>query len=222
MIRLFIWDLLCQNPRENDHQTELSAVPLLRNLCFCSGLCSIEKYNITIPSQVRSVAIHGTRKSHCQIRIPAFSRIYSGTQPNRLFFLSKRKFWTQERILQKCGVFWIPYQIISTPWSEAQLRKTLPVGIHSDHFYSTFLDWSSRLEHSLTQNKVQVVLTLSLSWLHLSTHWLSSSKPLVHSYMPSKTGEGGSHTTGTQLPCSQIPPSRHCIFRNLLIRHKTK
>ena len=69
--------------------------------------------------------------------------------------------------------------------------------------------------------KVPVILTLSLSRLHLSTHWLPSSKPWVHSYMPSKTGEGGSHITGTQLPRSHVPSSRHRIFRNLLIRHET-
>lgn len=98
-----------------------------------------------------------------------------------------------------------------------------PARCHSFRlFYSTFLDWSLRLEDSLIQNKVQVILTLLLPWLQLSKHWLSSSKPLVHSYMPSKTGEGGSHTTGTQLPCSQIPPSRHWIFRDLLIRQNKR
>lgn len=98
--------------------------------------------------------------------------------------------------------------------------SALPVAIRL--FYSTFSDWSPRLEHSLIQNKVQVILTLLLSWLQLIKHWLSSSKPLVHSYMPSKTGEGGSHTTGTQLPCSQIPLSRHWIFRDLLTRQNKR
>lgn len=165
------------------------------------------------------MATHG-RKSHCWIRTPAFFGIYQGIQTIRFFFLCKRKF--SKNILKKNhGIFWIPYEMISIPQLESQLSKALCVGIHLYHFYSTFLDWSSRLRYSLTQNKVQVNLTLSLSWLQLRTHWLSSSKPLVHLYMPSNTGEGGSHTTGMQLPCSQVPSSRHCIFRNFLIRHKT-
>lgn len=104
-----------------------------------------------------------------------------------------------------------------------QNPKSLPVEILQKFHFSNFLDWASRLEHSLIQNKFKkMFFTFSLSWLQLSTHWLSRLKPLVHSYMPSNTGGGGSHTTGMQLPCSQIPPSRHCIFRNLLIKHKTK
>ena len=54
----------------------------------------------------------------------------------------------------------------------------------------------------------------------LRTHWLSSSKPWVQLYMPSKTGGGGSHSTGTQRPSSHCPLSRHWSFRNFLRRHK--
>lgn len=54
----------------------------------------------------------------------------------------------------------------------------------------------------------------------LRTHRLSSSKPWVQLYMPSKTGGGGSHTTGTQCPSSHCPLSRHWTFRNFLRKHR--
>lgn len=214
---VFTWDLFDQNPRENKSQRALSALPLLRNPCVCSGLCSIEDRNTSIPGDVRSGPLVGGNHI-AQSEPHHFLGIYSSTQTIRFFFLSRE---SSRRLYQNYDIFWIPYEMISTAQLASQLSKALTVGIHLYHFYSTLLDWSSRLGHSLIQNKAQVILTLSLSWLQLSTHWLSSSKPLVHSYMPSKTGEGGSHTTGMQLPCSQVPFSRHCIFRNFLMRHKT-
>lgn len=54
----------------------------------------------------------------------------------------------------------------------------------------------------------------------LRTHWLSSSKPWVQLYMPSKTGGGGLQTTGTQCPSSHCPLSRHWTFRNFLRKHR--
>lgn len=54
----------------------------------------------------------------------------------------------------------------------------------------------------------------------LRTHWLSSSKPWVQLYMPSKTGGGGLQTTGTQCPSSHCPLSRHWTFRNFLGKHR--
>lgn len=114
------------------------------------------------------------------------------------------------------------YGIISVLLITARLHENLLAGFLSSLLRNVMTLVVEVRAQSQANEAHGVFLTLSVSWLQLSTHWLSSLKPLVHSYMPSKTGGGGSHTTGTQLPCSQVPSSRHWIFRNLLIRQETK